>query len=277
MPRLDLLRHRLAVSLLGLTTALGGCSDQATGRPTNLAALRANADPSTWERLDDATPPLWLRDPRTGITFVRIPPGSFTVSLRGVSRTIVVTRPFLLAQTELTAAQWSRYLATGGVSSSLPLPADAALPMPLSWHDAARFCADLDYRLPTEAEWERACRADHGDDAPWSTPERVHRHAWFNANAGNAPRPVATREANAFGLYDMLGNVWEWCADWYDAVPFGLDPAPVDPVGPDHGDGRSLRGGSWFTPGNPHPGDRTQDYPKTRNIFYGLRPARSLS
>jgi len=245
--------------LLALTLACRGDGNAVT--PAQARAIAAHRDPSTWERLDDNDPPRRLRDPRTGITFVRIPPGEFRQVRGDVEQTVRVTQPFLLAETELTASQWRQHLQRCGGDADLPVPATGTMPMPLSWFDADRFCARMGYRLPTEVEWERACRAEHGDDAPWSTPERVLEHAWFNANAGTGPRPTATRSANDFGLHDMLGNVWEWCSDWYDT---------------DRRDGRSLRGGSWFTPGNPNPGDRTQDYPVTRTPFYGLRPACSL-
>jgi formylglycine-generating enzyme required for sulfatase activity len=241
-------------------------------------ALAAHADVASWERLDDGTPDRRLRDPRTGITFVRIDAGEFRSGPPGAERTVRVSRPFLLAETELTIAQWRRCVAELGGDATVPVPpGDGELPMPLSWHDAEHFCARLGYRLPTEAEWELACRGGSpAGDAPWSTPAKLQDHAWFNANAGAGARPVRTRTPNAHGLYDMLGNLWEWCSDWHEQVPFGAAAAPVDPQGPASGTAKLLRGGSWFTTPGPTPESRTQDFPDARNAFYGLRPARSL-
>ena len=137
----------------------------------------------------------------------------------------------------------------------------------LSWHAAVQYCnmrslreglkpcydpktqqCDFSangYRLPTEAEWEYACRA--GSSSPWSFGENsadLDRHAWLKANAAKATHPVKQKLPNPWGLYDMHGNVAEWCNDFYaENYPSG---GPVnDPRGPDRGDQRVLRGGSW--------------------------------
>lgn len=266
-------RSLFAAAVAAASLAACGGDSAAVGQ-----TLRAHADVATWERLDDPTPGRRLRDPRTGITFVRIDAGEFRSGPAGAERTVRVSRPFLLAETELTIGQWRRCVEELGADAAVPVPTGAAdLPMPLSWHDADRVCARLGYRLPTEAEWELACRAAHASaDAPWSTPAKLQQHAWFNANAGDGARPVRTRTPNGNGLHDMLGNLWEWCADWHEQVPFGAAPAPVDPTGPASGTAKLLRGGSWFTTPGPLPESRTQDFPDSRNGFYGVRPARSL-
>lgn len=124
----------------------------------------------------------------------------------------------------------------------------------ISWHDAVEFCRKLSelpeekaagrvYRLPTEAEWEYACRAGSqaayffGDD-----PESLGDYAWFVRNSRNSTHPVGQKKPNAWGLYDMTGNVWEWCHDRYDKYP---KQAVNDPAGPAEGSAAVIRGGSW--------------------------------
>ena len=140
----------------------------------------------------------------------------------------------------------------------------------VSWFDAVSFCNSLSqkegltpfyaikgesvqvqdwnglgYRLPTEAEWEYACRAGTttryslGDDE-----NALGQYAWYNANSSSQTHPVGEKQPNAFGLHDMLGNVWEWCWDGYDAGYYAQSPAD-DPRGPDRAAYRVFRGGGW--------------------------------
>jgi formylglycine-generating enzyme required for sulfatase activity len=141
----------------------------------------------------------------------------------------------------------------------------------VSWYDAVDFCLRLSalpeekkagrkYRLPTEAEWEYACRGGSSSDMPFYFGRSLSSHqANFNGHYpyGLAPKgdfldrttTVGTYEANAFGLHDMHGNVWEWCADWYDADYYKRSPKR-DPQGPEDGNRRAVRGGSWYYNGS---------------------------
>lgn len=101
------------------------------------------------------------------------------------------------------------------------------------------------YRLSTEAEWEYACRA--GTTTIYSfgdSDAQLGNYAWYGLNSGDTTHPVGGKQPNPWGLYDMYGNVWEWCADWYQGYPSG---AVTDPTGPSSGGARTYRGGGWKT------------------------------
>ncbi len=108
------------------------------------------------------------------------------------------------------------------------------------------------YRLPTEAEWEYACRAGSTTDYYWgqsyppqttADTAQISAHAWWYYNSGYCTHAVATKPANAFGLYDMSGNVWQWCNDWFESYSSG---SQTDPTGPSTGSYRVVRGASWY-------------------------------
>ena len=129
----------------------------------------------------------------------------------------------------------------------------------VSWVDAAEFCIRLSalpeemkagrvYRLPTEAEWEYGCRA--GSKTAYGYGNNSHLlgdYAWFEDNSGPKTHAVGQKKPNAWGLYDMHGNVWEWCGDWYDATYYAQSPKD-NPKGPLSGSIRVGRGGSWINP-----------------------------
>jgi formylglycine-generating enzyme required for sulfatase activity len=137
----------------------------------------------------------------------------------------------------------------------------------VSWLDAVAFCNKLSerdgrtpfykiegdkvsivdgtgYRLPTEAEWEYACRAGSTTLFPFDDPKKLGDHAWYADNSEGQAHPVGQKYANAWGLHDMLGNVWEWCADAYDAKYYDSSPA-ADPPGAAEASNRVFRGGGW--------------------------------
>ena len=123
------------------------------------------------------------------------------------------------------------------------------------WEDAVKFCQRLSalpeekkagrvYRLPTEAEWEYACRAGSQMAYSFGSDEKsLVNFGWYKSNSNSMTHAVGLKKANAWGLYDMHGNVWEWCADWLDEYPKG---STTDPRGPEDGSLRVRRGGSWY-------------------------------
>jgi formylglycine-generating enzyme required for sulfatase activity len=153
----------------------------------------------------------------------------------------------------------------------------------VSWEDAVKFCGKLsdlpeekkagrEYRLPTEAEWEYACRA--GSKSAYSFGESsksLGDHAWFGGNSKNKTHPVGEKNSNAWVLYDMHGNVSEWCGDWYGEYP---KSAVSDPVGPKEGSIRVIRGGGWGSvAADCRSASRDGFVPSFQNISDGFRVA----
>jgi formylglycine-generating enzyme required for sulfatase activity len=155
---------------------------------------------------------------------------------------------FAMLETEVTEAQYEPIL---GVSPPCPYGFGVTGPNTpvecVTWFDAADFCEAVGGRLPTEAEWEYAARGGKatryscGDD-----PTCLDSTAWFEDNSGDMIQPVKGKEPNDYGLYDMIGNVWEWNSDWYSADYYSVSP-DANPSGPDSGEIRSARGGSATT------------------------------
>lgn len=249
--------------------------------------LAAQLKPSTWtERVAGPSGPR-LEDPRTGIVFVRIPAGSFEMG--GVSaidtprHPVEITRPFLLGEAEVTVAQWRRFLLRDGGPTDAPLPEgdDAVAVSGVSWNDAMAFCTAYGYALPSEAQWEYACRANEAPAAcHWRDRATLEAHAWIYTNAREfaPPMPGHTKLANAFGVENMLGNVWEWCMDPYLPSYPPSDPGtPLrDPVNTTDTGFRVLRGGSWYSVPAPVPSDRTFADPHNRSFLFGFRVARPV-
>jgi formylglycine-generating enzyme required for sulfatase activity len=146
----------------------------------------------------------------------------------------------------------------------------------VSWNDIQQFLTKLNartgktYRLPTEAEWEYAARGgSSGRGYKYSGSNNLDEVAWYYGNSGSKTHPVGQKKANELGLYDMSGNVYEWCADWYGNYSSG---AQTNPKGPSSGTLRVLRGGSWFNGAEfCRSADRFSDDPVNRYDFIGFR------
>jgi formylglycine-generating enzyme required for sulfatase activity len=186
---------------------------------------------------------------------VNVPGGSFTIGdadITGATPHTVTISPFRIGKFEVTQAQW---LAIVGVSVSATAYNEGAnLPVhDISWNDAQRFIDSLyaktgkRYRLPTEAEWEYAARGGntYAGNA-YSGSNVLGNVGWYDGNSEGRVHLVGTKTANALGLYDMSGNVWEWCNDWWAATyNGGLTSAENNPEGPALGTRKVMRGGSW--------------------------------
>ncbi len=229
-----------------------------------------------------------------GMAFVYIPPGSFTMgspsgeSERGSDETqhrVTLTRGYYMQTTEVTQGQWRKVMGSNpsrfkNCGSNCPVEK-------VSWEDCQKFIRKLNglegtskYRLPTEAEWEYAARA--GTDTPFSfgrclstdQANYVGNYPYSGCSKGeyrNSPVAVGGLSPNAWGLYDMHGNVLEWCQDWYGGY---LSGSVTDTVGPNSGLGRVLRGGGWLgSAGDCRSADRHGGSPGNRYDYLGFRLA----
>lgn len=222
--------------------------------------VRLNA---TLERIFRPVPGRSWTVPGVGMELMPIPAGRFVMGSpsresgrskdEGPQTTVTISRGFWLGKTEVTQGQWQALM--GSNPSRFK---GANLPVEwVSWDEAMEYARQLTerereagrlpdgfvYTLPTEAQWEYACRA--GTTTRYYTGQSeadLERAGRYGANSGGSTRPVGTKVANAWGLFDMHGNVWEWCLDWYGDYPGG---SVTDPRGPMAGSGRVNRGGSW--------------------------------
>ncbi len=217
------------------------------------------------------------------LEMVRIEPGTFWMGSpedesdrdrEEAQHRVTITRAFEIGKYEVTQALWKDIM--GNSPSQFKDCGDCPVEY-VNWYDVQDFLLKLNerypaenYRLPTEAEWEYVCRA--GTEGAYSgSPDTM---AWYKDNSDGHPHPVGQKKPNQWGLYDMHGNVWEWCSDWYGAYPVG---EVRDPAGPDSGLYRVNRGGS-FAGGvtGCRSAGRDFDTPKDSSGIIGFRLARSL-
>ena len=231
---------------------------------------------AAWRAQVAAVPGTLIVDLGGGVTmdFMLIRPGIFTMgSDKGGNERahkVTLTKPFYLGKTEVTQEQWQQVM--GGNPSVFK---GAKNPVEnVSWDDCQEFVVKLrkkvpgqTFRLPTEAEWEYSCRAGTAGDYAGNLDEM----AWYDDNSDHEKHPVGQKEPNAWGLHDMHGNVWEWCADWFGDYPNG---AVTDPTGPSTGSGRVNRGGAWGSDGaDCRSANRDRDTPARRDDLIGFRVA----
>ena len=203
-----------------------------------------------------------------GMKLKLIPAGEFLMgspddeagrqNIEGPQHQVRITRPYYMGLTEVTQSQWIAVMGSSPWKSKIGsnTEGDEFPATSMSWDEATAFCEKLSkiegkaYRLPTEAEWEYACRSGSSTSYSFgSAAARIPDYAWCGDNAGDDGEKqtytVAQKRANSFGLYDMHGNVWEWCSDFFSEY----EPLPVaDPQGPTSGSYRVFRGGCWHTP-----------------------------
>ncbi|MBI4164434.1 MAG: formylglycine-generating enzyme family protein [Acidobacteria bacterium] len=277
----DVLRgeHRIRASLVGYV----GQPQSVTVSPkqaTKVAAL-----------LERPTPGMATVNDKDGLKYVWIPPGSFMMGCsRGdsecnrdekPSHQVTISKGFWMGQTEVTAGAYKRFSRETGkampeepkfISNALNLGwGNEQMPIVnVSWDDSQDYCTWAGGRLPTEAEWEYAARAG-STEARYGPLDEI---AWYHKNSGGRTHEVGQKRPNAFNLFDMLGNVWEWVSDGYGEKYYEGSPER-DPAGPSGGELRVLRGGSWSDyPWNPRVSYRVRLQPGNWNIYHGVRCAR---
>lgn len=230
----DLLKTLPTASAAG-SAPLSAPFDEQTATAAQTALAKALKQPEIWTN-------------SVGMRFRPIPAGTFS--------RVTITRPFWLGAYQVTQSQWQKVMGTTPWKgqSYVHEGSDVAASC-ISWNDATEFCRRLSkaeqrrYRLPTEAEWEWACRAGTTTLYSFGDAEgALGEHAWFSGNAWDRNEKYAHRtglkRSNPFGLFDVHGNVWEWCSDWHGRIDF-INTPTTDPQGASVGSARVLRGGSW--------------------------------
>jgi formylglycine-generating enzyme required for sulfatase activity len=193
-----------------------------------------------------------------GMEFILIPPGSFRMGgdkkleqaedHETPRHLVKISTAFLMGKYQVTQAQWSKIMNNNPSEFK-----DDIRPVErVSWNDVQAFIQKLNikektnkYRLPTEAEWEYAARAGSENSYSFgSDANKLDRYGWYRRNSAGETHPVGQLRPNAWGLFDMHGNVHEWCQDWFDRRYYSQSPSNA-PLGPSSGLAKAMRGGDW--------------------------------
>ena len=184
------------------------------------------------------------------MNFCRIPAGTFLMGEQGNQQQVILTKDFYMARYPVTQTLWQAIMG----------------------NNPSYFKGENRYRLPTEAEWEYACRSGSSGTYCLGDDEKLlGEYAWYSNNSDQETHPVGEKKPNAWGLHDMHGNVWEWCQDWYGDYFQG---SVIDPVGLSSGTDRVSRGGGWnLLAGYCRSGYRNRFSPGFRSHYIGFRLA----
>jgi formylglycine-generating enzyme required for sulfatase activity len=190
-----------------------------------------------------------------GMKLVLIPPGEFMMGEGGDAHKVAITKAFYLGSYVVTQEQWQTVMGSNPSESKNTAPKNPV--GRVTWEDCQEFlrrlgetpgAARASYNLPTEAQWEYACRAGSASRYCFGDSDaELGEYAWYRENSGHQMHPVGAKKPNAWGLFDMHGNVNEWCADWYDEGYYRASPG-IDPAGPSGGERRARRGGGFDFP-----------------------------
>jgi formylglycine-generating enzyme required for sulfatase activity len=271
----------------GIATLTGGCIDGVATLWYTILEQDPNAtvvlDADVRRKIIKSGFPWRVRDNSSGIEMLLVPPGTFTIGEKGwnTPHAVTLTKAFYLGKTVVTQEQWHDKMSNSPsyFTGSANNPVEQ-----VSWNDIAGFNIATGLRLPTEAEWEYACRGGTttvfhsmpGYPNGTDDDSLLGNIAWYNNN--NSPygtKPVGGKSANAFGLYDMSGNVWEWCQDWYGDYSASNMTTPTEPSVL-YAAYRVLRGGSWINNSNNcRSSTRNNLDPDSRYGYVGFRVART--